>query len=89
MVLVVIGVSHVNAEQLVNPDATPFGETTPVVTDQGLAEVRGTGLTTPSPPPDDVAVILWDEQPKAKPAPTTTIEGGSGSAATNASTRVR
>ncbi len=59
-----------------NPDGVFFNESTPV-NDETLAEVHGTGPITPSPcPPSDLAVILWDEQPKVKPGPATPTGGG-------------
>jgi hypothetical protein len=87
-ILLVVTVALVNAEEAVNPDGVAFGESTPV-SDEGLARVHGTGVTPKSPlPRNDVAVILWDEQPKVKPAPTPT-EGGNGSQIEHTSIRVR
>lgn len=85
-ILIVIAAGLVNAEEAVNPDGVAFGGATPV-SDEGLAEVHGTGVTPTSPLlRNDVAVILWDEQPKVKPVQTPT-EGGNGSRHT--SIRVR
>jgi hypothetical protein len=87
-VLLVVTAGLVNAEEAVNSDRVAFGESTPV-SDEGLAEVRGTGITLASPlPRNDVAVILWDEQPKVKP-PHIPTEGGSGSQIEHTSIRVR
>ena len=86
--LLMVAAAHVNAEEGVNPDGVAFGESTPV-SDEGLAEVHGTGIAPTSPlPRNDVAVILWDEQPKVKPAQTPT-EGGNGSQIQHTSIRVR
>lgn len=73
-----------------NPaDGVFFNESTPV-NDEDLAEVRGTGLITPNPPPpSDVAVILWDEQPRVKPGPATPTGAGNGSHSARASIIVR
>ena len=74
----VVTAGLVNAEEAVNPDGVAFGEATPV-SNGGLADVRGTGVAPTSPlPRSDVAVVLWDEQPKVKPVQTP-IEGGNGS----------
>lgn len=88
-ILLVLTAPHVHAERLVNPEGASFNESTPV-DDQGLAEIHGTGLITPSVPPrSDVAVILWDEQPKSKPAPVAPNDTGSASQAVNTSIRGR
>jgi hypothetical protein len=85
--MVAVRATEVKAEESVNPDGVLLNESVPVK-DETLAEVHGTGLATSSPlPPSDVAVILWDEQPKTKPAPTTTV--GDGSGPPTASIRVR
>ena len=85
-ILLVVSAGLVNAEEAVNPDCVAFGEATPV-SNEGLADVHGTGVTPTSPlPRNDVAVILWDEQPKIKPPPT---EGGNGSRIEHTSIRVR
>ena len=71
-----------------NSDGVAFGEAIPV-SDDGLAKVHGTGIAPTNPlPRSDVAVILWDEQPKAKPTQTPT-EGGDGSQVQHTSIRVR
>ena len=86
MILMMGAAAQVNAEESVNPDGVFLSESTPVK-DESLAEVHGTGLTTPDPlPRSDVAVILWDEQPKAKPAPNGTT--GSNDRSQNARTSI-
>jgi hypothetical protein len=83
-----VALGLVNAEEAVNPDDVGFGESM-LVSDESLAEVRGTGITPNSTlPRNDVPVILWDEQPKVKPADPPT-EGGSGSQIQHTSIRVR
>jgi hypothetical protein len=71
----------------VNPDGVFLNESTPV-SDEGLAEVHGTGTPTP-PLPRDVAIILWDEQPKVKPGPATPTGGGNPPHSVRASVIVR
>jgi hypothetical protein len=79
---------QISAEESMNPDGVLFRESTPV-NDEELAKVHGTGLIDLNPPPpSDVAVILWDEQPKIKRTPTTPTDG-SGSQTVQTSIRVR
>jgi hypothetical protein len=88
-VLIVTASTVVKAEESVNSDRDSFSESTPV-DDEALAEVHGTGLVTPSlVPRSDVAVILWDEQPKTKPAPAANTTIADTSQTARASVRVR
>ena len=69
-------------------DGVVFRESTPV-SDEDLARVHGTGPMDSGPRMHiDVAVILWDEQPKAKPAPAPPTDG-TGSRSEHTSTSVR
>jgi len=88
-ILLVLAAPRVYAEELVNPEGALFNESAPL-DDQGLAEVHGTGgAVTPSQHPrNDVAVILWDEQPKNKPVPVAPNDT-SASQAVNTSIRSR
>jgi hypothetical protein len=88
ILLVVAVAGPVNAEEGVNRDDVAFGAATPV-SDEGLAEVHGTGVPPTNPLlRNDVAVILWDEQPKVKPTQTST-EGANSSQTQHTSIRVR
>jgi hypothetical protein len=81
--------TQVYAEEVVDPASTLFDESAPVA-DQTLAEARGAGLIAVHPPSrGDVAVILWDEQPKVKPAASTATGTGNGSPTARATVVVR
>ena len=70
MVLIVGGASQCVAEEALSADGVVFRDSAPVG-DEELAQVHGTGrIDSGARLRIDVAVILWDEQPKAKPAPT-------------------
>ena len=72
-----------------NPAPVLFDQSVPVA-DRSLAQVRGAGLTAASPfPRSDVAVILWDEQPKTKPAVNTSTGASDGSRTVRAAIVVR
>jgi len=74
---------------VVNPDGVFFNESTPV-NDETLAEVHGTGSITPTPAsPGNLAVILWDEQPKIKPGPAAPADDGNRSHSVRVSIIVR
>jgi hypothetical protein len=89
-VLAAVAAGQANPEESVNPEGVlVFSESTPVK-EEGLAEVHSTGVVVfPLLPRSDVAVILWDEQPKTKPAPSIVNESGAGSHAARAAMRVR
>ena len=57
-----------------NSHGVAFGHRQAIpVSDDGLAKVRGTGIAPTNPlARGDVAVILWDEQPKIRPTKTPT-----------------
>lgn len=79
----------VTAEEAVNTEGVPFPESAPV-SEESLAAVRGAGtaFSTHPLPRGDVAVILWDEQPKARPAQTQT-DSHAGSQTQQTTVRVR
>jgi len=87
-VLIAGGAAQAVAEEAVSSDGVVFRESTPV-RDEDLARVHGTGKIDSSTRLHiDVAVILWDEQPKAKPAPPPpTDSAGSQTARTSTSVR--
>ena len=63
------------AEEAVDADDSVFSGSTPV-NQEDLAKVHGTGPINSSTHLHlHVTVILWDELPKAKPAPSTPSEG--------------
>ena len=86
--LITTGALQAGAEEAVSADGVVFRESTPV-RDEDLARVRGAGgIGSSARLPVDVAVILWDEQPKAKPAPPPSTDGA-GSQTAHTSTSVR
>lgn len=88
IIFLVVTAGLVGAEEAVNPDGVAFGEAKPV-SDESLAEVHGTGIAATNPlPREDIAVILWDEQPKVKPVEAPT-EGRNSSPIQRTSIRVR
>ena len=88
-ILMAAAVAQVHGEEFVNPTPSPFGELKPV-TDEGLAKASATGVIAQHPVPRlEVAVILWDEQPKLKPVPHTNAGESNGSQTMRATVRVR
>ena len=88
-ILTAAAVAQVHGEECVNPTPSFFGELKPV-SDEGLAEVSGTGVIVhQAVPRSELAVILWDEQPKIKPIAPTTIGNGNGFRTALAKIRVR
>ena len=87
-VLITGGAAQAVAEEAVKTDGVVFRESTPV-RDEDLARVHGTGrIGSSTRLRIDVAVILWDEQPKAKPPPPPPTDGA-GSQTAHTSTSVR
>ena len=74
-VLIMRGSPQAAAEEAVRADGVVFRESTPV-RNEDLAQVHGAGRIDSSARLHiDVAVILWDEQPKARPAPPPPTDG--------------
>jgi len=87
-VLITGGALQAGAEEAVSADGVVFRDSAPVG-DEELAQVHGTGrIDSGARLHIDVAVILWDEQPKAKPAPTPPTDGAA-SRTEHTSTSVR
>ena len=87
-VLIAGGAAQAVAEEAVKTNGVVFRESTPV-RDEDLARVHGAGrIDSSTRSRIDVAVILWDEQPKAKPPPPP-LTDGAGSQTAHTSTSVR
>jgi hypothetical protein len=88
-ILIAAAAAQVHGEECVNPTPSFFGELKPV-SDEGLAEVSGTGVIVhQAVPRNELAVILWDEQPKIKPVPHTSAGESNGSQTIRATIRVQ
>jgi len=88
-VLIAGGAAQAVAEEAVRTNGVVFRDSTPV-RDEDLARVHGTGrIDSGARLHIDVAVILWDEQPKAKPAAPPPPTDGAGSQTAHTSTSIR